>query len=143
LNSSSDRRIPHEEDPDPNQTARDRQSQHDWPGNAGPLKAAAVRKMTRSLAASLSSVPAFSFEPRRDGSAPITFNSINSVTFNRNAYQGPARFAFQLEARPGHFTILNDVSGHTEQLKFRYAFLQARRPPKAIVRLNGGKSGDN
>jgi len=139
LNSSSDRRIPHEEDPDPNQTARDRQSQHRRPANAAQLKALAVRSMTRRLAATLSSVPAFSFQPRRDGSAPTTFNSINSVTFNGNAYQGPRRFAFQLEARLGHFTILSDVSRHTEQLKFRFALLEARQPHKAIVRLNGGK----
>lgn len=144
LNSSSDRRVLDEKDPDPNQTARDRQSQHRLPGS-DPLEAQAMRSMPRSLAAVLSSVPAFPFQPRRNARPLITFNSIHSVTFNRNAHQGPERPAFQLEAQSDHFTILSDLCRHTEQLKIRYASLKARRPPDKTILLlmSGRESGDN
>jgi hypothetical protein len=144
LNSSSDRRVLDEEDPDPNQTARDRQSQYKRPGY-DPLEAQAVRSMTRSFAAMSSGVRACLFQPGRNVWPLITFNSVHSVTFNRNAHQGPARPAFQLEAQHDHFTILSDVSRHTEQSKIRNAFLQARRPhyKMIVLLLSGRESGDN
>ncbi len=127
LNSSSDRRVLDKRAPDPNQSARDRQSINNRPegvplgarakwGTAGSVTGLPVSLLVKSLL----TLPC----ARR----VLSIQSIHCETCKRLANPRPARLTYQLEARSDHFTIFSNVTHHNEHQIFRYARLKAPMP---------------
>jgi hypothetical protein len=103
LNSSSDRRVLDDLDPDSTQTARDRHSIHHRPGGD-------------------------SFTPQLNRPPVIITESIHGKTSNRLANPRATRLAFQLEAQFGQPTILSHVCRHTGDPISRRVDLRGAKP---------------
>jgi hypothetical protein len=114
LNSSSERRVLDRENPDSNQSARDRQ----------PIQ---IRPEDNSLEAQTSSQQMVSLLNLPDIPPETTTNPIYSAMLQRLAIRRLTRLALRLEARLRQFTTFSSVSRHTEPLTNQSACLMARR----------------